>query len=77
MGFKFRKYSRQTIQVRKNPIDNKILYLDYFITLPPRSLNEFLFWLQGYGSCVEVIYPESLQKKHKKSAIELSQRYNS
>jgi predicted DNA-binding transcriptional regulator YafY len=70
------RHSQQSIKLTKNSTDNKILYLDYFITLPPRSLNEFLFWLQGYGSYVEVIYPESLRKEHKKGAIELTKRYD-
>lgn len=69
------RHPQQSIKLTKNSTDNKILYLDYFISLPPRSLNEFLFWLQSYGSCVEVIYPNSLREKHKQGAIELTKRY--
>jgi hypothetical protein len=44
--------------------------------LPPRSLNEFRFWLQRYGACAEVIYPSSLRQLHDEEAIALSARYS-
>ena len=69
------RHSKQKIKVTKDNYNNQILFVDYFISLPPRSLNEFLFWLQSYGSCVEVIYPENLRDRHKEGAIDLFQRY--
>jgi len=69
------RHSKQKMKVIKDPHNNQTLFLDYFISLPPRSLNEFLYWLQGYGSCVEVISPETLKEKHQQGAIELFQRY--
>lgn len=69
------RHPQQRLKLTKNTTNNETLYLDYFISLPPRSLNEFFFWLQGYGSCVEVISPQSLREKHKQSSIELAKRY--
>ena len=36
-------------------------YIDYLIELPPRSVNEFFFWLQQYSNFVTVIYPDELR----------------
>jgi len=70
------RHPQQSIKLTKNSTDNKILYLDYFITLPPRSVNEFLFWVQSYGSYVEIISPQYLREKHQKGAMELTKRYD-
>lgn len=70
------RHSRQRIKITKDPhSNNKILFVDYFISLPPRSFSEFFFWLQGYGCSVEVIYPQDLRLKHYEGAIALTQRY--
>lgn len=69
------RHPKQQFKLTKNTTNNETLYLDYFISLPPRSLNEFFFWLQRYGSCVEVISPQSLREKHKQGSIELAKRY--
>jgi WYL domain len=69
------RHRKQQIKLTKNNTNNEVLYLDYYISLPPRSLNEFLFWLQRYGDSAEVIYPESLRKLHSEKAIALTKLY--
>lgn len=70
------RHPKQKIKLgKKDSVTNQPLYLDYSINLPLRSLNEFLFWLQGYGGCVEVIYPEHLRQRHYQQAQTLINRY--
>ncbi len=57
------RHPKQTIKQIKNEY-GKLIYLDYSINLPSRSLKEFRFWLQRYGGSVEVIYPLSLRNEH-------------
>lgn len=70
------RHVKQKIKLVKNNINNEVLYLDYFISLPQRSFNEFLFWLQRYANCVEVIYPEHLRQLHYEKALSLAKRYS-
>jgi len=69
------RHPKQRIKVTKNQHNGQISFVDYFISLPSRSLNEFLYWLQKYSSSVEVIYPEHLRKRHEQGALQLYQRY--
>jgi hypothetical protein len=71
------RHQKQKVKLGKKIINsNKYAYVDYLIALPPRSLNEFRFWLQRYGACAEVIYPSSLRQLHDEEAIALSARYS-
>ncbi|MBF2055662.1 MAG: WYL domain-containing protein [Cyanobacterium sp. T60_A2020_053] len=69
------RHPKQTMKVHKDKSNSQTLFTDYMINLPPRSLNEFLIWLQSYGSCVEVISPLHLRERHQQGALELYQRY--
>lgn len=53
----------------------KINFVDYTIALPPRSLNEFLFWVYRYMDKAQVISPSSLVKKHQEAASNLVARF--
>ncbi|MFN5856073.1 MAG: helix-turn-helix transcriptional regulator [Pseudanabaenaceae cyanobacterium] len=52
-------------------------YLDYEITLPPRSKREFYRWTRRFSSAVMFLEPEELIQKHQQEALELTNRYNS
>ncbi|WP_069789442.1 helix-turn-helix transcriptional regulator (plasmid) [Cyanobacterium sp. IPPAS B-1200] len=69
------RHPKQRIKVTKNQYNGQISFVDYFISLPPRSLNEFLYWLQKYSSSVEVVHPQHLRKRHEQGALQLYQRY--
>lgn len=53
----------------------KILYVDYKINLPSRSLNEFMIWVNKYLDLAQVLSPPELMKKHYQSACQLVERY--
>jgi predicted DNA-binding transcriptional regulator YafY len=50
-------------------------YVDYHVTLPERSLGEFLHWVNRFMGAAEILAPASLQERHYQSAIALVQRY--
>ena len=56
-------------------IENQSDYLDYSIELPPRSLEEFRFWLNRYSDQVIVLSPPELKDKHLNAALKLVQEY--
>jgi hypothetical protein len=73
--------TRHPRQKLKNPrLDprTKILEsIDYHIELPPRSLEEFLWWLQRYLEHAQILSPSELAEKHQRSAQTLVDRYSS
>ena len=50
-------------------------YLDYSIKLPPRSLDEFRFWLNRYSDNALVLKPSFLKERHYNAALSLLQKY--
>ena len=56
-------------------IKQKADYLDYSIKLPPRSLDEFGFWVNRYLDKALVLSPPELVNKHRQAALLLAQRY--
>ena len=60
---------------KKDLITGKPEYVDYLIKLPPRSLNEFSFWLHRYMDKALVLSPPELVAKHRQSAFALANHY--
>ncbi|TVP62959.1 MAG: WYL domain-containing protein [Nodularia sp. (in: Bacteria)] len=56
-------------------ITGKPTYIDYAVDLPPRSLNEFSFWVYRYLDKAEVLSPPQLVEQHRRSAQALYSRY--
>jgi predicted DNA-binding transcriptional regulator YafY len=50
-------------------------YLDYSLKLPPRSLDEFSFWVNRYFNHAVVLSPPELVDKYRQAALSLVQRY--
>ncbi|MDH6063113.1 helix-turn-helix transcriptional regulator [Umezakia ovalisporum] len=50
-------------------------YIEYAVELPPRSLNEFSFWVHRYLDKAELLSPPQLVAKHRESAQALFNRY--
>lgn len=50
-------------------------FIEYAVNLPPRSLNEFSFWVYRYMDKAEVLSPPQLVEKHRQSAQALLDRY--
>ena len=51
------------------------VYLDYSVTLPERSLNEFSFWVNRYLEYAQFLSPAHLAEKHHQAALALVRRY--
>lgn len=65
-------------KIRKGKLDSttgKLTYLDYFIKLPSRSLDEFSFWVNRYSDKAVVLSPPQLVAKHRQSALNLVRQY--
>ena len=67
--------SQKISKIRKDKSTGELLSIDYTVTLPPRSLDEFLLWVQRYLDTGIIISPPELAKKHYQSAQRLIQRY--
>jgi predicted DNA-binding transcriptional regulator YafY len=71
-----RRYPEQRLKMGlKDPETNKPRYVDYSLNLPPRSLDEFSFWVQRYGDKALVMEPAILKERHRQGAIALARRY--
>ncbi|MFP4337187.1 MAG: helix-turn-helix transcriptional regulator [Halothece sp.] len=60
----------------KDSVTGKPKYIDYFIELPKRSLNEFSIWIQRYGDKAKVLSPPELVEKHQQIALNLFNLYD-
>lgn len=64
-------------EISKGPkVDGKLSYLDYSITLPPRSLNQFCLWVNRFMENAQVMSPPELVEKCKKAAKAIYDRYH-
>lgn len=59
----------------KDKSTGELLSVDYTVTLPRRSWDEFLLWLHRYMDAVQVITPPELVEKHHQAAKRLINRY--
>ncbi|MFM9264756.1 hypothetical protein [Tychonema sp. BBK16] len=71
-----RRHPRQKIKEGPRDSFGKLLYVDYKIDLPDRSLNEFSLWVNKHMENVQVMWPPSLVEKHRQAARDLCDRYN-
>ncbi|MEG4588955.1 WYL domain-containing protein [Microcoleus sp. MOSTC5] len=71
-----RRHPRQKIKEGPRDSFGKVLYVDYQIDLPDRSLNEFSLWVNKHMENVQVLSPPSLVEKHRQAARDLADRYS-
>ncbi|MEG4803593.1 WYL domain-containing protein [Microcoleus sp. ARI1-B5] len=71
-----RRHPRQKIKEGPRDSAGKLLYVDYWIDLPDRSLNEFSLWVNKHMDSAQVLSPPSLVEKHRQAAIDLVARYS-
>ena len=71
-----RRHPRQKIKEGPKDSFGKVLYVDYQIDLPDRSLNEFSLWVNKHMENVQVLSPPSLVEKHRQAARDLCDRYS-
>jgi predicted DNA-binding transcriptional regulator YafY len=71
-----RRHPRQKLRKGKPDASTGLpTYVEYQITLPPRSMQEFGLWLNRYMENVQVIAPEKLLDQHRQKAEKLLRRY--
>ncbi|MBD1937287.1 WYL domain-containing protein [Microcoleus sp. FACHB-68] len=70
-----RRHPRQ--KIRRGPKDEfgNLLYVDYQVKLPPRSLQEFLLWVYRHMESAQLLFPPELVEKHRQAAITLVERF--
>ncbi len=71
-----RRHPRQKIKEGPRDSFGKVLYVDYQIDLPDRSLNEFSLWVNTHMEHVQVLSPPSLVEKYRQAARDLCDRYS-
>ncbi|MBR8831953.1 MAG: WYL domain-containing protein [Chlorogloea purpurea SAG 13.99] len=70
------RHQRQKLRNAKiEPQTKKLSSIDYHIDLPPRSLNEFLWWVQRYLEHAKILAPDELVHRHYQSALALIEQY--
>jgi hypothetical protein len=57
-------------------VDGKPSYVDYTVTLPPRSLNQFRLWVNRFMENAQVISPPELVEQCQKAAKIIYDRYH-
>lgn len=60
---------------KKDPATGQPQFVDYSVSLPPRSIDEFMNWVMKYGGDVMLLSPPELVEKHRQQATKLAQRY--
>jgi hypothetical protein len=71
-----RRYPRQKIKAGPRDSFGNVLYVDYKIDLPDRSLNEISLWVNRYMDSAQVLWRSSLVEKHRQAARAFSDRYS-
>ena len=60
----------------KDEQTGELMFLDYSVTLPERSLNEFNFWVNRYLEYAQFLSPAHLAEKHHQAALALVRKYD-
>lgn len=72
-----RRHPKQKIiKGAKDKVTGEILYVDYIVSLPPRSFDEFLLWVNKYMASAQVLYPKELVQKHLSNVEAWRMRYS-
>lgn len=72
------RHPRQKVSVGPPDADtDEPRYVNYQIKLPPRSLQEFSYWLSRYMESVEILAPTALAQRHYSAGKALIERYDS
>jgi hypothetical protein len=63
-----KRHPSQQIKDGKKDDYGKPKYVDYCVKLPPRSVNEFMFWVYRFMDSAQVIEPDYLVENQRKKA---------
>jgi WYL domain len=72
------EYRHPTQQIRRGPLDGmgKLLYVDYSVLLPPRSIDEFMLFVNRFMAAANILEPMDLAKQHLAKAQALVSSYS-
>lgn len=71
-----RRHPRQKVELGpKDRVTGELIFVDYQVPLPERSLPEFLLWVNKHGENAQVLSPPELVERHRQMAKALSDRY--
>lgn len=71
-----RRHPKQKITKGTKDETGEIMHVDYTVSLPRRSFDEFMLWVHRYMDAAQVIFPLELVEKHYHAAQQLLSRYN-
>ena len=69
------RHRSQKIKDGKKDNANRPSYIDYVVTLPPRSIDEFMFWVNRFMDAAQIISPADLAQRHLERARGIIDRY--
>jgi len=70
-----RRHPSQRVILGPKDSSGAYQFVDYAVKLPPRSLDEFLLWVNRFADRAKVLSPTSLAKRHRRAASRLLGRY--
>jgi len=70
-----RRHHTQRIRAGKKDDLGWMSYLDYEVTLPPRSVNEFMLWVNRFMDAAQIISPPALIDRHLAQARGIIAKY--
>lgn len=70
-----RRHHTQQIKAGKKDELGRVSYLDYEVTLPTRSVNEFMLWVNRFMDAAQIISPPALIDRHLAQAQGIIAKY--
>lgn len=70
-----RRHHTQRIRAGKRDDLGRMSYLDYEVTLPPSSVNEFMLWVNRFMDAAQIISPPVLIDRHLAQARGIVAKY--
>jgi hypothetical protein len=71
-----KRHRSQKIKDGKKDSHGLPTHIDYEVILPPRSLNEFMFWVNRFMDAAQIILPSELADLHLQKARGIVDRYH-
>ena len=66
---------RHPSQIVKKGSQSGEPYVDFSVSLPQRSLQEFGRWVNRFMHLAKILYPDNMAQKHRQNALALASRY--
>jgi predicted DNA-binding transcriptional regulator YafY len=70
-----KRHPRQQIKLGEKTADGRLVFINYSVILPERSLDEFFRWVRRFGSQALVLAPERYVAEFRQEVLQLVSRY--